>query len=223
MSGSRRPNRAAGGRYSAPLVIAATALLAVSMIRHSTQPGSGPPRPAAVQAPDRSRPSHGPAVASRAAPPAALAFATPTQVVIPAIGVAAPMTTVGPEPDGGIGAPPPEDSDLAGWYTGAPTPGERGTAVIDGHVDNMSGPAVFYGLGSLRKGDRVEVSRSDGTTAVFTVYGVELFAKNRFPGDRVYGDTGRPELRVITCGGGFTRRHGYDGNVVVFARLSAVR
>ena len=95
----------------------------------------------------------------------------------------------------------------------------RGTSVIVGHVDNMKGPAVFYGLGSLQKGNHIEVARFDGRTAVFEVYGVEVFDKATFPGTRVYGDTGQPELRVITCGGGFSRSRGYDGNVVAFARL----
>ena len=85
----------------------------------------------------------------------------------------------------------------------------------------MRGPAVFYGLGALHKGNTVEVARSDGSRAVFTVYGVQVFAKNAFPGDQVYGDTGAAELRVITCGGGFTKRTGYDSNVVVFARLTS--
>lgn len=92
-----------------------------------------------------------------------------------------------------------------------------------GHVDNHLGPAVFYGLGALQKEDRVEIERRDGRTAVFEIYGIEVFAKNDFPGDRVYNSKGAAELRVITCGGGFTQQDGYDGNVVVFARLAEVR
>lgn len=65
--------------------------------------------------------------------------------------------------------------------------------------------------------------RKDGKLAVFEIYGIEVFEKNNFPGDRVYGDTGVPELRVITCGGGFSQQNGYDGNVVVFSRLIEVR
>ncbi len=242
MSGSQRPEQDGSSvrrRYTVPLVIAATAVLAVSMIRNGTDPRSGPPRPASIDAPgtagdpdayadpegtDGVLPLTTPTSATAdAGPPAPLASSAPTEVRIPALGVDAPVTTVGPDPDGGVGAPPPAYKNLAGWFTGAPTPGERGTAVIDGHVDNMQGPAVFYGLGALHKGNLVEVSRADGSTAVFTVYGIELFAKNDFPGDRVYGDAGGPELRVITCGGGFTKKTGYDSNVVVFARLSAVR
>lgn len=59
--------------------------------------------------------------------------------------------------------------------------------------------------------------------AVFEIYGIEVFEKNNFPGDRVYGSRNTPELRVITCGGGFSKQNGYNGNVVVFARLVEVR
>ncbi len=95
--------------------------------------------------------------------------------------------------------------------------------MIVGHVDNDVGPAVFYGLGALKQRDRVEVRRLDGKTAVFEVYGNEVFDKKNFPGGRVYGNKGAPELRVITCGGGFSEEHGYAGNVVVFARMVEVR
>ena len=101
---------------------------------------------------------------------------------------------------------------------GPPQP--AGAAAAD---TRRPGPAVFYGLGALKKGSRVEVLRKDGKTAVFEVYGIEVFAKNNFPGDRVYGSKGSAELRVITCGGGFSKQNGYDGNVVVFARLAEVR
>jgi hypothetical protein len=130
---------------------------------------------------------------------------------------------VGLDMEGWVDAPPPEDPNLAGWFSAAVSPGEKGTAVVVGHVDNNQGPAVFYGLGALKKGNRVEVQRQDGKVAVFEIYGIEVFAKNDFPGNRVYGNTGTPELRVITCGGGFSKQNGYDGNVVVFARLAEVR
>ncbi|MEU2928016.1 class F sortase [Streptomyces sp. NPDC007251] len=209
-------------RRRAPWGVTALVLLTgIALIRNgSGEFDVGPPQPASVAAPD-SRPATGPRAHSTA--PASLAFSAAARVRIPAIRVDAPVMPVTLDKDGWIGAPPPENPDLAGWFTGAVSPGEKGTAVIVGHVDNQQGPAVFYGLGNLRKGNRIEVLRKDGKTAVFETYGVELFSKSGFPGDRVYGSKGTPELRVITCGGGFSKQHGYDGNVVVFARLVAVR
>ncbi|MFF8945678.1 class F sortase [Streptomyces sp. NPDC014864] len=197
-------------------VTALVLLTGIALVRGgSGEFDTGPPQPARAVAPDGGRTS--------SAAPAPLPYSVPRRVRIPAIRVDAPITPVGLDADGWVGAPPPENPNLAGWFTGAVAPGEKGTAVVVGHVDNRTGPAVFYGLGALRKGSRIEVRRQDGRTAVFGIYGVEVFAKNGFPGERVYGSKGAPELRVITCGGGFSQGIGYDGNVVVFARLTEVR
>ncbi|GHI03380.1 peptidase C60 [Streptomyces cellostaticus] len=208
----RRRRRAPWG------VIALVLLTGLALIRNgSGEFDVGPPQPASAAAADtRATPG------TFTAAPAPLPFSVPDRVRIPSIHVDAPIVPVGLDDQGWVGAPPPEDPNLAGWFTGAVAPGEKGTAVVVGHVDNKQGPAVFYGLGALEKGSRVEVPRKDGKTAVFEIYGVEVFAKNSFPGGRVYGSKGTPELRVITCGGGFSKQHGYDGNVVVFARLAAV-
>ncbi|MEU6390563.1 class F sortase [Streptomyces sp. NPDC046939] len=212
MSATGSDEEAGPARGRAPWGVLALVLLAgVALIRNGTgETDSGPPQPASAAAAD----AHTPA---RAAAP--LPFSPPERVRVPAIQVDAPVTQVGRDAAGWVEAPPPEDPNLAGWFTGAVSPGERGTAVVVGHVDTVRGPAVFYGLGSLRKGNHVEVVRADGGTAVFEVYGVEVFDKAHFPARKVYGSRGAPELRVITCGGGYSRRHGYDSNVVVFARL----
>ncbi|MEU1014128.1 class F sortase [Streptomyces sp. NPDC005900] len=176
----------------------------------------GPPQPASAAAADRA-----PDAAADA--PAPLTFSPAERVRIKGIQVDAPVIGVGLDAEGWVDAPPPEDPNLAGWFTGAASPGEQGTAVVVGHVDNQQGPAVFYGLGSLKKGQHIEVRRKDKKTAIFKIYGIEVFDKSDFPGKRVYGNSGTPELRVITCGGGFSKQSGYDSNVVVFARLTAVR
>ena len=210
----RRRKRAPWG------VIALVLLTGLALIRNgSGEFDVGPPQPASAAASD-TRSAVGDGAAAGVTP---LPYSVPDQVSIPAIQVDAPVMGVGLDADGWVDAPPPEDPNLAGWFTGAVSPGEKGTAVVVGHVDNQQGPAVFYGLGALKKGNKVEVHRQDGKTAVFEIYGIEVFEKNNFPGDRVYGAKGSPELRVITCGGGFTKQNGYDGNVVAFARLVEVR
>ncbi|MFE6287259.1 class F sortase [Streptomyces sp. NPDC057877] len=211
----RRKKRAPWG------VIALVLLTGLALIRNgSGEFDVGPPQPATAAAADADGRS-----SRQVFPPAALPlpYAVPDRVRIPSIQVDAPIMPVGLDAAGWVDAPPPEDPNLAGWFTGAVSPGEKGTAVVVGHVDNKQGPAVFYGLGALKKGSQVEVSRQDGKTAVFEIYGIEVFDKNNFPGDRVYGSKGASELRVITCGGGFSQQNGYDGNVVVFARLVEVR
>ncbi|MFF1699632.1 class F sortase [Streptomyces sp. NPDC058257] len=198
-------------------VMALVLLTGLALIRNgSGEFDVGPPQPASAAAADQA-----PDEAGRGITP--MTFSPAARVGIKGIRVDAPVMPVGLDSEGWVDAPPPEDPNLAGWFTGAVSPGEKGTSVIVGHVDNQQGPAVFYGLGSLKKGNRVEVLRWDRKTAVFEIYGIEVFEKDDFPGRRVYKDKGTPELRVITCGGGFSKQAGYDGNVVVFARLVDVR
>ncbi|MFC9037988.1 class F sortase [[Kitasatospora] papulosa] len=162
----------------------------------------------------------GPRPATRAADP--LRPSVPVRIRIAAIGVDAPMIGLGLGPDGSLDAPPEGDRNLTGWYEGGTPPGTRGTAVVAGHVDDAEGPSVFYSLGSLKKGAEVEVDRRDGRTAVFAVDAVEVYENDTFPDERVYGATPDASLRLITCGGGYTRETGYQGNVVVYAHLTGV-
>ncbi|MFE0683912.1 class F sortase [Streptomyces sp. NPDC058961] len=208
-------------RYSPWGALALVMLTGLALLRNGADVTMGPPQPAAAAALTSSAGVATPPASAGAVQP--LPFAPASRVRIEAINVNAPVMDVGTDPQGWVQAPPPEDPNLAGWYQNGVAPGMRGTSVMVGHVDNMKGPAVFYGLGSLQKGNHIEVDRFDGRTAVFEVYGVEVFDKATFPGARVYGDTGHPELRVITCGGGFSRGRGYDGNVVAFARLVSVK
>lgn len=147
----------------------------------------------------------------------------PVRLRIPEIDVDAPVTRLGLAKDGSLDVPPAGKGDVAGWYGDGTTPGAKGTAIVAGHVDNARGPAVFYSLGTLEKGQRIDVTRQDGRTAVFTVDAVEVYDNDGFPDQKVYGKKDRAELRVITCGGGFSERTGYQGNVVTYAHLIGVR
>ncbi|WP_173096470.1 class F sortase, partial [Actinomadura verrucosospora] len=153
----------------------------------------------------------------------ALPAAPPTRLTIPALGVRARVARAGLRPDGTLQPPRPPDEDRPAWYIGSVTPGETGTAVIEGHLDSHAGPSVFFRLGRLRPGRHVRIRRADGTTAVFTVDAVRRFPKDAFPTWAVYADTPGPSLRLITCGGRFdaAARH-YRDNTVAFAHLTAV-
>ncbi|MGW3118451.1 class F sortase [Streptomyces sp. NPDC001107] len=175
-----------------------------------------PPQPSAAQA---ARTGQG--GQPRGAP--ALPPSPPDRIRIPSIHVDAPLMGLALTRSGSLDVPPAAKRNLAGWYEAGTTPGERGTAVVAGHVDNADGPAVFYDLGALKKGSRIEVDRRDGSTALFSVDAVEVYDAAHFPDEKVYGPADRPELRVITCGGGYSRSTGYEGNVVVFAHLTASR
>jgi Sortase domain len=144
---------------------------------------------------------------------------SPTRLRIPAIGVDASLVQLDRKPDGTIEVP--DDSSRPGWYSRGPAPGEKGPAVILGHLDSYTGPAVFWHLSSLRPGDMVMVGRQDGSEVSFTVQRLATFPTDGFPTDEVYGGASGPELRLITCGGNFSlARRQYLSNVVAFASLA---
>ncbi|RPF19666.1 class F sortase [Myceligenerans xiligouense] len=145
----------------------------------------------------------------------------PTAVRIPSIGVESPVHGLGLDADGRLQVPSGERYDEVAWYDGSPTPGEVGPAVLEGHVTGSGyAPSVFFELGNTREGDRIEVDRADGSTAIFEVTEIKSAPKAEFPRIDVYGATKGPELRVITCGGAFDEESGrHLDNVIVFAEL----
>ena len=148
----------------------------------------------------------------------------PVRLEIPSIGVDTALQRLGKEPDGTVAVPGGRHQwDEAGWYAGGPRPGDLGSAVILGHVDSKSdGPAVFYRLRELRRGDQVKVVRADGSVVRFTVDRVEQYPKTRFPTADVYYPTLTPMLRLVTCGGTFDyEQRSYRSNVIVFADLAS--
>ncbi|MEV0128352.1 class F sortase [Dactylosporangium sp. NPDC050688] len=146
--------------------------------------------------------------------------APPTRLRIASLGVDTGLEQLVVDGTGQLQSP--KAYEEAGWFAAGTAPGDPGPAVLAGHVDSRTGPAVFYKLHELKAGDRVEVQRG-GAWLTFTVTAREHYAKARFPSDRVYGPTPLPELRLITCGGDFdAARHSYRDNVVVYAVLANV-
>ncbi|MER5518313.1 class F sortase [Streptomyces sp. NPDC048254] len=197
--------------------LARTALLAivlVTVVRCGGPGGSDASAAAGAgrDGSDRARP--GP-------PPRPLPRSRPTSMRIPFLGVDAPVIGVRLDRARQLETPPVDDPKLIGWFQGGATPGESGLAVAVGHRDTRTGPAVFAALAQVKPGKRIEAGRADGRTAVYTVDRVKVYDKAGFPSEEVYGRTRRPELRVITCGGLFSRKTGYTSNVVVFAHLTA--
>ncbi|MGX2997013.1 class F sortase [Streptomyces sp. JNUCC 64] len=160
------------------------------------------------------------------APHRPLAPARPERVDVPLAGVRAPVVARGLDRTGAVEAPPLDQPGTVAWYGTGPAPGSAGAALLVGHADGRSAPAVFHRLRTLVPGDEVRVYRADGTAAGFTVEDVRMVERDRFDAARVYGPDrpGRAELRLITCGGTFDRASGtYSANVVVSAYLTDAR
>jgi sortase (surface protein transpeptidase) len=143
-------------------------------------------------------------------------IAEPAALTIPAIAVSTQLIHLGLTAGGALQVP--STTSVAGWYTGSPRPGAIGPAIIVGHIDSYRGPGIFFRLSLLHPGDRVYVRRADGTLAVFRVTVVQVYPKDQFPTQAVYGPVPDAELRLITCGGAFDPAKGsYLSNVVVYA------
>jgi len=153
-----------------------------------------------------------------ASTPAGLSASVPTRITIPSLGVNATFVPLGLNADGTIAVP--TDVTHVGFYSLGPTPGQIGPAILLGHVDSAAnGPGVFFKLGAAKVGDTIRIDRSDGKAVTFAVYAVREYPKDKFPTTTVYGNTADPQLRLITCGGGFDRASGhYLSNIVAFAR-----
>ncbi len=217
-------NPACGGGRS---VAAATAVLLATCLLAPALAGCGSDahQAAAVKA--------GAAAASASASPSAgqgtpaarpvepMTRSDPERISIVRLDVNAPLVPVGRASDGTVATPSFAQPHTAGWYSGSVTPGQQGTSVIVGHVDTPTGPAVFYPLAVARPGDTVVVTRADHSVADFTVDAIKVIPRDDFDESQVYAATGRPEMRLITCGGTFDKvTQEYSSNVVVYAHLT---
>ncbi|MEV8046334.1 class F sortase [Streptomyces griseoluteus] len=189
-----------------------TLALGLALAACGTQDSTGhaaPPPPSPVSAP----------AAAPAKPAAPMARSLPVRVTIPAAGVdTGPVLQLGLAADGTVEVPSVAQASRIGWYSKGVTPGETGPAVLIGHYDTVKGPAVLRNVGKIKQGARITVARADGSSAVFSVRTVEQVDKDAFPTAKVYGDTTRPELRLITCGGAIENGHRPD-NIIVYGDL----
>jgi len=214
-----------GRRRTTAAVLSVTALAACAgaWMVHDGLRTSAPPQPSAwdaVPATAAAVPSGSAGPSASATPVTPMPSSSPVRIQIPSIQVDAPVTGEKLGPGRRLSVPSDTNRNLAGWFQDGPAPGSAGNAIMLGHVDTWTGPAVFYNLGALRKGAAIDVVRSDHSTAVFSIDAIAVYAKDDFPSQKVYGPTTRPELRLITCGGGYTNSTGYLGNVVVYAHLT---
>ena len=144
----------------------------------------------------------------------------PVSVAIPAIATESILIDLGLNTDGSVEVPATEPGSPAGWYHGSPTPGERGPAILLGHVNATDGgPGVFSELRKLGEGDVINVTREDGSVAAFRFIAGNQYSKSSFPSDLVYGDTPGSELRLVTCDGFNAATGAFDDNYVVYAEL----
>jgi Sortase domain len=188
-------------------------------IAASTAPGQ-PAAPSSGPAAPPTAAAETPATSTAQQLPRVLGPSAPVTLAIPSIGVRTDLLHLGLRENGSLEVPPTGSGAPAGWYNGSPTPGERGPSVMLGHVNALGGATgVFADLRKLTPGTEINVSRTDGSTAVFTVDRGALYSKNEFPTLEVYGNTDHAELRLITCDGYDPATGLFDDNYVIYAKL----
>jgi Sortase domain len=185
----------------------------------SGPPTGGAPGTAGPARGDATTPPAGPAVPTRDGRPGTEpggTVAAPVTVDIPAIGVHAPVVSVGVGGDGELEIP--TDVRTLGWYRYGPAPGAAaGSVVVAGHVDSAGqGKGAFFRLGALRPGDRLTVTVHGGRTWHYRVVAREEWPKPVVPLDRIFSLTGAPRLTLVSCGGGFREDiRSYVDNIAV--------
>ncbi|HEU0085798.1 MAG TPA: class F sortase [Candidatus Paceibacterota bacterium] len=125
--------------------------------------------------------------------------ATYGRIRIPTARIDAKIDQVGVNTKGNISAP--KYFSRAGWYRYGPEPGDPGSAIISGHVDNgLALPAVFWNLKDLKVGDEVHVERKDGVEVSFRVTEIKAYPYDA-PTDKIFKKTDASLLQLITCTG----------------------
>jgi sortase (surface protein transpeptidase) len=235
------------GTYAAAAVTVALLVVGVLALVVGFRGSDGPPQPVAVAAapsststekakptasatPDRttndpSRPGAKKSAAKQSSGPRVGRFlpaSAPVALEIPSIDVkSSNFVDLQVGKNGTIDVP--GSADEVGFYTGGPTPGQIGPAVLGAHVDSTKGPGIFYNLGAVKPGAKIHITRQDKTRATFVVDRVALYPKDDFPTEAVYhSDFDRAEIRLVTCGGTFHPVKHYLDNVVVFGHLTSV-
>lgn len=145
----------------------------------------------------------------------------PTRLIIARIGVDAGVQKVGVNAKGNMGVPS-NYTDVA-WYQYGTAPGQLGSAVMDGHVDNgLSLPGVFKRLAEVRVGDTLNVRREDGSMLHFRVDEVNSYPTSEVPLERVFNRKDAARLVLITCAGDWVKEEKtYDTRLVVYASLAS--
>jgi sortase A len=199
--------------------IAVVAVLAASGWFLASSHARPQPRPSHVAALPSAQPS---IVAAATATPAASAppAVQPQQLVIPRLGVQAPIENKGIDSHNQMEAPD-KPFDVA-WYPFTARPGAGGNAVFAGHKDFAGiGPAVFWKLGQLGPGDAIQVTGADQTQLQYQVTQTWDYTLSDIPMASVLAQGGGDQITLITCAGSYSRAAGYDHRLVVRAKRIA--
>ncbi|HEX2910472.1 MAG TPA: class F sortase [Chloroflexia bacterium] len=169
-----------------------------------------------VQADPTAGPTETPVPTATPLPP--LPGLVPARVRIPSVGINAFVEQVGLDSKNRMDVP--RNIWNVAWFKLGAKPGERGNAVIDGHVDGPYSAAVFWDLRKVQPGTKIYVQDASGQEKTFEVYDVQVYPYDQAPLDRIFGPSNDAQLNLITCTGTFDRKtENYDKRFVAYSRL----
>jgi sortase (surface protein transpeptidase) len=171
--------------------------------------------------------SHNPTVKQGAstqqstATPTKVAVANPRKIVIPKLNVNATIEPVTVDSHGRMDVP--SNFLNTAWYSPGAKPGERGSAVIDGHVDTPQGtPSVFAKINTLKPGDVIQIISKNDKLYTFTVTKAESYPLKTIPLNKIFDQTTHEKrLNLITCSGTWDAANKiYTSREVVYAKIA---
>jgi LPXTG-site transpeptidase (sortase) family protein len=139
----------------------------------------------------------------------------PSLLTIPSLNLNAPFEPLGLNSNHTIEVP--KNNMGVGWFVYGAKPGQIGAAVVVGHLDSVWGSAIFANLSKVKPGDKIIITRADGSIVTYRVDSLSKFSQNNFPTHAVYDSVSYSAIRLITCSGTWDKKAGhYSDNLVVF-------
>lgn len=144
----------------------------------------------------------------------------PVRLTIPKISVDAGFQYNGLKSDGTMEIP--NNVTDVGWFTGSVHPGDKGVAVVTGHVAQIRGgvmtkSGVFKKLNELHAGDKLYVTNDKGITTTFVVRESRNYDPQADATDVFTAKDDGTHLNLITCEGIWNQTQlSYSQRLVVF-------
>jgi sortase (surface protein transpeptidase) len=144
----------------------------------------------------------------------------PARLIIPKLDIDANFQDTGLKPDGTMEVP--STIYVVGWFTGSVRPGEKGVAIITGHIAQVRGgvvtkPGVFSNLSTLVVGDTLSVVDDKGASVTFAVRAVRSYDPTADATDVFTSTDHGAHLNIITCEGTWVQSQlSYTERLVVF-------
>jgi len=143
----------------------------------------------------------------------------PKLISIPSLNISSPVEFVGQNRKGAMESP--QSISAIGWYKYGATPGTIGSSVFAGHVDNAFGlGGIFKDLENIKIGEEIDVENVDGDTYTYIVDEIETTNWMEAPTTKIFGETQKEKLVLITCGGDWDNEwNTYNDRLIVYAKL----